>query len=308
MDELILKNEKYFYNNFDNYLSYNSSNYLKARKYIGICNNYNYKKIMIYGTRAINLINSISSKPLDESKIKSCYTLIMNKKKLISEVLVLKLSALRYLLVYENSKKLYKYLNKVKRKFPLTTINDVSNKYSIFSFHGEESNNFFNKLKSQNLYKTNRQGYTHYQLIVNKKNESGVVSYFKNLNFIPINLETKAIFLYNNNVITNLNNIKKRWKNFILDILYKSNKLNLVKKENPYEIKQFELQDNVLAFKNSYIYSSKFRKAGIIHCSYKVPNKKYPFIICFVTKNKITKTAIFKHNKKEILLKQFIHY
>lgn len=308
MDELIFKNEKYFFNDFDNYLSYNSSNYLKARKYIGICNNYNYKKIMIYGTRSINLINSISSKPLDESKIKSCYTLIMNKKKLISEVLVLKLSALRYLLVYENNKKLYKYLNKVKRKFPLTTINDVSNKYSIFSFHGDESNNFFNKLKSQNLYKTNRQGYTHYQLIVNKKNESGVINYFKNLNFIPINLETKAIFLYNNNVITNLNSIKKRWKNFILDILYKSNKLSLIKKENPYEIKQFELQDNVLAFKNSYIYSSKFKKAGIIHCSYKVPNKKYPFIICFVTKNKIAKTAIFKHNKKEILLKQFIHY
>ena len=308
MDELIFKNNKYFDNNFDNFLSYNSSNFLKARKYIGICNNYNYKKIMVYGTRAINLINSVSSTTLDDAKNKSCYTLIMNKKKLISEVLILKLSALRYLVVYENGKNLYKFLNKVKRKFPLVTVNDVTNKYSIFSFHGENSNNFFEKLSSQNLYKTVRQGYTHYQLIVNKKNESSVMTYFKNLSFIPINLETKSIFLYNNSVITNLNNIKKRWKNYVLDILYKSNKIAFIKKENPWDIKQFELQENVLAFKNSYVYSSRYKKAGVIHCSYKVPNKKYPYIICFVSKKRIGKTAIFKHNKKEILLKQFIIY
>ena len=79
-------------------------------------------------------------------------------------------------------------------------------------------------------------------------------------------------------------------------------------KNNPIEIKQFEMQDNGIALKNSYIYDGNNHRVGIIHCSYRIPNKKYPYIMCYVWNKKITKTAILKSNNKEILLKQFVIY
>ena len=112
----------------------------------------------------------------------------------------------------ENTKKTLKFLNKVKRKFPLTTVNDVTLNYTLFSFHGDKSISFLDMLKSQNLYKVKRQNYQYYVFLSSKKNEIQVINYFKNLNFVPISLETKTLFLYNNNVIINLDKIKRKMK------------------------------------------------------------------------------------------------
>ena len=308
MDELILNKQNYFFDSLITIKTDSSSNFIKARKYIGICNEYKYCKIMVYGTRALDLLNSISSKKLNESSFKGGYTLLMKKKNLISEVLILKLSALRYLVLTENAKKTYKFLNKIKRKFPLTTVNDVTQNHTLFSFHGEKSINFLDALKSPNLYKVKRQNYQHYVFISPKKNELQVIEYFKNLNFIPISLETKNLFLYNNSVITNLDKIKKNMRKYVYDLVYKSNTFSYIKKDNPFEIKQFELSDYAIPLKNTPIYHKKFLRCGKIYYSYKLPNKKFPYILCIVKKDKVSKNAILKDGKKEILLKQFINY
>lgn len=308
MDELIFNKQSYYNDSLISVNNDPTTNFLKARKYIGICNEFKLGKIMLYGTRAFNLINSISSKKFNEDNFKGAYTLIMKKKKLVSEILILKLSALRYLILTENTKKTLKFLNKVKRKFPLTTVNDVTQNYTLFSFHGDKSINFLDMLKSQNLYKVKRQNYQYYVFLSSKKNEIQVINYFKNLNFVPISLETKTLFLYNNNVIINLDKIKRKMKKYVYDLTYKSNTFNYIKKDNPFEIKQFELSDYAIPLKNTPIFYHKFFSCGKVWYSYKLPNKKYPYVLCIVKKDKIGKKAILKDGKKEILLKQFINY
>jgi len=308
MDELIFNKQSYYNDSLISVNNDPTTNFLKARKYIGICNEFKLGKIMLYGTRAFNLINSISSKKFNEDNFKGAYTLIMKKKKLVSEILILKLSALRYLILTENTKKTLKFLNKVKRKFPLTTVNDVTQNYTLFSFHGDKSIGFLDMLKSQNLYKVKRQNYQYYVFLSSKKNEIQVINYFKNLNFVPISLETKTLFLYNNNVIINLDKIKRKMKKYVYDLTYKSNTFNYIKKDNPFEIKQFELSDYAIPLKNTPIFYHKFFSCGKVWYSYKLPNKKYPYVLCIVKKDKIGKKAILKDGKKEILLKQFINY
>lgn len=308
MDELIFNKQSY---QNDSIISVNNdptSNFIKARKYIGICNEYKLGKIMLYGTSAFNLINSYSSKKFNEDNFRGAYTLIMKKKKLISEILILKLSALRYLILTESTKNTLKFLNKIKRKFPLTTVNDVTENYTLFSFHGDKSNCFLDMLKSQNLYKVKRQNYQHYVFLSSKKNETQAINHFKNLNFVPISLETKTLFLYNNSVITNLDRINRKMKKYVYDLTYKSNRFNYIKKVNPFEIKQFELSDYAIPLKNTPIFYRKFFSCGKVWYSYKLPNKKFPYVLCIVKKDKIGKKAILKDGKREILLRQFINY
>lgn len=307
MDELTLKND---YFNFDEPINLTypyGYNYLKARRHIGICNNINLGKILIYGSKGIDLINSISIKKFDENKDKAINTVFIKNNRAIYEVNIYKLSALRYLVTTESPKKLLRFLSKAKRKFPLVTLSDVTNKYSIFSFFGNDSNNFFDNIKSNNLYKLPHQNYSYYNLIVNKKNELNTINYFKNLQFVSISLETKNIFLYNNSVVTHLNKIKRKWKMRVISTIYKVESL-VKRNKKKISIKQFELQENAITYKGQYIYNSKGKRSGVIHSSYKLPNKKNPYILCFVWNNIIEKTAILKEGKREILLKQFTLY
>lgn len=307
MDELTFKNNYFDFNEPINLTYPYGYNYLKARKHIGICNNINIGKILIYGSRSIDLINYISIKKFDPDKQKAINTVFIKNNRIIEEVNIYKLSALRYLVTTENPKKLLRFLTKVKRKFPLITLSDVTNKYSIFSFFGNDSNNFFDNIKSNNLYKLLHQNYLYYNLIVNKKSEIQTINYFKNLQFIPISLETRNIFLYNNSVVTHLNKIKKKWKKRVISSIYN---YNFPKKRDKKKIfiKQFELQENAITYKGQYIYNSKGKISGVIHSSYKLPNKRNPYILCFVWNNNIEKTAILKEGKREILLKQFKLY
>ena len=166
------------------------NDYLRARKYIGICNEKRLEKILVYGTNALDFINSFASKKIESTSFKAGFTLLMYRKKLLAEVLIIKLSALRYLILGENLEKTLKILNKNKRKFPLITINLSTDKYTIFSFHGDKCIEYFNNIDSNNLYRIVRQGYTYYILITYKKNESTIFTYFVTHNFIPISLET----------------------------------------------------------------------------------------------------------------------
>lgn len=305
MDKIIF--EKNYLNNS---CYSNETNYIKARKYIGICNNYNLGKIMLYGSKSLDLINKFSIKKFNENTFKSGSTLLVKRKKLISEIFVFKVSALRYIIAGENIKKISKFLNKAKRKFPLITISDVTNKYSIFSFHGNESINFFKNISANNLYKIYHQNYCYYNLLTSKKNELTTLDYFKNLDFIPISLETKNIFLYNNSVLTHIERIKKKWQKYVFKYLSDNNKYsnyNSIKNKHII-VKQFELQENHLIFKGNYIHNAKGKKSGIIHCSYKIPNKQNPFIICIMWKDHNERILTLKEGKKEILLKQFQFY
>lgn len=307
MDELIFKNNFLNFNETINLTYPYGYNYLKARKHIGICNNLKLGKILIYGSKGIDLINSLSIKRFDENKERAINTVFIKKSRIIDEVNIYKLSALRYLVTTDNPKKLLKFLSKTKRKFPLVTLTDVTNKYSIFSFHGNDSNNFFDNIKSNNLYKLPHQNYSYYNLIVNKKNELNTINYFKNLQFVSISLETKNIFLYNNSVVTHLNKIKRKWKTRVISAIYKVDSL-VKSNKRKISIKQFELQENAITYKGQYIYNSKGKRSGVIHSSYKLPNKKNPYILCFVWNNVVEKTAILKEGKREILLKQFKLY
>lgn len=296
MDELIFERNNIDFTNPSGY------SFIKARKHIGICNNTNLKKVMLYGSKCIDLINHISIKKFSNDKERSINTVIMKKNRFICEANIYKISALRYLITSQDIKKLLIYLAKIKRKFPLVTISEVTNKYSIFTFHGNSSNYFFENISSNNLYKLNHQNYIYYNLIVPKKNEINVFNYFKNLQFVPLTLETKNIFLYNNSVIINIDKIKRKWKNKVINELY--NKC----KNNKIIIKQFELQENAIAFKGQFIYNFKRKKCGVIHVAYKIPNKRNPYVLGFIWNNYNEKTSILKEGKNEILLKQFQLY
>ncbi len=308
MGENIFERNDYYLNNMSYMFNHN---YIKARKYIGICNNYNLGKIMLFGSKSLDLINHYSIKKFNEQNFKAGSTIIIKNKKLISEVFVYKLSALRYIIACENLSKIHNFFMKAKRKFPLTTISDVTNKYCIFSFHGNEANNFFKEINYNHLFKINHQNYYYYNLIVNKKDEFITLEQFKKNNFIPISIETKNIFLYNNNVLTHMEKIKKRLQKYVFNFVSNYQNLNTLKnkhlKKDIY-IRQFELQENFLIFKGNYIYNSKGKKSGIIHCSYRIPNKRNPYIICIMWKNRDEKIATLRKGKKDILLKQFQFY
>lgn len=282
--------------------------YLLARKDIGIFNSSATGKIMLYGSRAINLINHGSTGRIDNISESSIFTIIMKKKKFIGEVLVLRISPLRYLVITEYYKKIFKYFKKIQKHYPLVTIDDATNQYSLFTFHGDKSNEYFEKIVSSNLYKTKQQNYIYYQLLIPKKDEKNSFEYFINLNFIPICLETKSIFLYNNGVITNLDKVYKPYRLNVYKIIYPFSNYPYNTKEKLLSIRQYEVQKNILIFKNNKIYNHRRKSVGIIHCSYRMPNKKNPYMIALVKKYQAGRLAIIKNDKQEVLIKQFVNY
>jgi len=283
-----------------------SEQYIKSKRSIGICNNYDQHKILVYGEKALQLINKLSVTKVDEKITNNFYTILMNKKKVISEVLVLRLSLYRFLIITNDFIKTYTFLRKARKKFPITTVTNCTNEYSLFSFHGENSINFFQDIDYRYIFKTKHQNYTYYQLLCPKKDEAITFKHFVKLNFIPIGLEVKKIFLYNNNVILYIDKIPRCYKLSVCNALYPFNNNKIKTKE--IEINKYELEGNYLVTNKHRVYSYMRKKAGIIHCSYRIPYKKYPFIIAFVNKLKSKKVSLIKIGKIDALIKPIINY
>lgn len=275
--------------------------YMRAKKHIGFYYDTNVSVFQVSGDKAFELINSLSCTKIYDPRINNFYTLVTNKTKLYGEVLVIKLSCYKYLIFSNNFKRLFKIFRNRSKKYPVTTINDVSNHYSLFSFHGNEANDYFNEIKYKNLYKTTHQNYTYYQLIARKKDANKIVSHFNSIQFSQISLETKSLFLYNNNVVLNLEKLPRmyRWK--ICKKLYNFGKIKRF--NDDISIGKFEIDKKIFIPKNKYIYNVNRKRSGIIQCCYFIPNKKFPFVLCLIS-NKIGNTAFIKLNKEEIFIRR----
>ncbi len=284
-----------------------NDNFIKAKKNIGICNLSNAFKYTIYGPNAVDLLNKFSVRKVNDIKEKSFMTILMKKKKYICECQIIRLSPLKYLILTFEDNNLFKLLKKYSRKFPLVTVDNSDKLYSFFSFHGDTIYEYFKKNTSASLYPVNRQGYIYYTLLTTSVNKFAVLDHFKSLGFIEINPYVRNIFMYNNNVITDLNKIIKKYRLNIYSYLYKADNLSFKKPKKIYCVKQFETTHN-LVLSNMPIYNHKRRKIGYIHNFYRLPNKKNPFILGIVKRNKIDKIAILKYNKNEILIKDYLSH
>lgn len=284
-----------------------NNNYLKARKNIGICDLSLFSKYIVYGPNAINLLNNYSITQMNLSESKSFMTILMNRNKVICECYIIKLSPIKYLIITDDKKKknLYRILIKSRRKFPLVTIENATNIYSFFSFHGEKSNEYFNKNKNSNIHEITHQSYTYYTMLTSSINRYAVLDHFKSIGFEEISLETRNIFLHNHNVITNVNSIKRKYRNNIISSLYKSDNFKSYSNRKVYSITQFEGTKNFLITKDLVIYNHLRRKIGHVHNYYRIPNKRHPYLLCIIRKHKFDKIAIVKYNKNEILLKEY---
>jgi len=280
--------------------------FLKAKKSIGICKETDKAFILVSGEMALPLINHYSIIKVDDKIANNFYTILLKKKKFISEILVLRLSMYRYLIVTKNYKNVIKILRKKKRKYPLTTIRNVSGEYALFSFHGDNANAFFKDIDYRYIYKTTHQKYTYYQLICPKKEQNITFNHFLKMNFLPLTLEHKRLFLYNNNVILDIDKIPKSYRLSVCSYLYPNNLLRYKVKD--IVIKTYELEGNFLVTNKHKVYSYLRKKAGIIHCIYKLPDKKYPYIIAFIKKDIEKKVSLVKVGKEDAIIRPVLNY
>lgn len=285
-----------------------NNNFIQARKCIGICNLSNINKYTIYGPSAKDLLNRFSVRKVDLIKDNSFMTIMMKHNKFICECQIIKLSPIKFLILCEDNCKLLKYLNSYKKKYPLVTVDDTSRLYSFFSFHGDKACEYFKLKNSSNLYKVARQGYTYFTMLTSSVNKFSVIDHFKSIGFLEINPYVRNIFLYNNNVITNLNNLPLKYKKIILYNLYNTDNIKVKNYKKTYCVKQFESTKNLIITKKMPIYNSKRKKIGYIHNFYRVNNKKYPFVLGIVRNLKNDKVALLKVNKSEILIKEYQLY
>ena len=296
-------------NSNTNYLTINQieEQYIKVKKSIGINHDYNKAKVLVAGEMALSLINHFSIIKIDEKITNNFYTIFLKKKKFISEVLVLRLSLYRYLIITDNLKGVYRLLKRKRRKYPLTVISNVTNEYSTFSFHGDNADSFFKDIDYRYIFKTQHQGYTYYQLICPKKEREITFKHFLKLNFIPISLDVKKLFLYNNNVVTNISKIPKPYKLSVCAEIYPNNTLKYKLKE--ITVHKYELEGNFLVTNKHKIYSYLRKKAGIIHCTYRLPKQPYPIVLAFVEKSKIRKVSLIKvGRKKDAIIRPIFNY
>lgn len=293
---------------YDNFLSIDDfqNQYLEAKKYIGICHEKKKDKILLCGENALDLINHYSINKVDDKITNNFYTILYKKKKYISEILVLRLSLYRFLIITDNYKKTYNILRKKKKKYPIVALYNATNDYSLFSFHGSMSNEYFEKIDYRYIFKTKHQNYVYYQLLCTKKETDITIKHFINLNFTKIDLEVRNIFLYNNNVVLKIDKIPKKYRISICASLYKLD--NFRAKIKDLAIVKYELDGNFLVTTKHKIYSYLRKKAGIIHCTYKVPNKDNPFVIAFIFKNNIKKVSLIKIGKTDAFIRPILNY
>lgn len=280
--------------------------YIKAKDSIGICLDNTKAKILVSGEMALSLINHFSIIKVDEKITNNFYTILLKKKKYIAEVLVLRLSLYRYLIITDELKKVIKLLKRKRRKYPLSIIANATSEYSIFSFHGDNADSFFREIDYRYIFKTHHQEHSYYQLICPKKEQHITLKHFISLNFIPISLEVKKLFLYNNNVVLNINKIPRAYRLSVCAEVYPNN--NLKYKVKNLRVSKYELEGNFLVTNKHKIYSYLRKKAGIIHCTYRLPNKRYPFVIAFVFSNKIKKVSLIKVGKQDAIIRPILNY
>ena len=283
-----------------------SEQYTKAKRSIGICHQHNVPKILITGEKALQLINHYSVSKVDEKIANNFYALLLKGKKIISEVLVLRLSVYRFLVIPQDYHQTFKLFKRIKRRFPITTVTEATDAYGLFSFHGDNALAFFQDIDYKYIFKTTHQDYTYYQLLSPIKDEESTLRHFINLNFTPISLEAEKIFLYNNNVVLNLKTIPRSYRLSICHELYPFENIHLKTKD--VKVVKYELEGNYLVTNKHFIYNYLGKKAGIIHCIYRIPNKNNPFIIAFVKRPKMKKVSLIKIGKTDALVKQVINY
>lgn len=291
-----------------NYLSVNQidEQFLKTKNSIGICRDSTKAKIIISGEMALPLINHFSITKVDDKIMNNFYTILLKKKKFISEVLVLRLSLYRFLIITDELKRVMRLLKSKKRKYPLSIIANATSEYAIFSFHGDNANSFFKDIDYRYIFKTNHQGYTYYQLICPKAEQNMTFKHFISLNFIPISLEVKKLFLYNNNVVLNIDSIPKSYRLSVCAEIYPRN--NLKYKVKKLTVTKYELEGNFLVTNKHRVYSYLRKRAGIIHTTYRLPNKRYPFVIAFVLKSKFKKVSLIKIGKQDAIIRPILNY
>ena len=272
------------------------SQYSKAKRNIGICLDHSYKCYFVKGTSSLELINHFSRSKVNASS-EYGYIILESKVKLIGEALYFKDKNNTYLL-FSQSDLVYKCLHKITKSYPITVINDASKEYSLFTFHGKNASAFFDRFKAKCLFKANHQGYKYYHMVAVKKDEVKTLNYYLEQDFVPISVETKRIFLYNNKVITNFNNFSAVHKKELLAIKYP--KLNKI---SNYSLELFECLDNELIEKNTKILNYARHNCGLVYNSFKIPNKKFPFVLGIVnTPN--TSVLLIKKDGKEILIRK----
>ena len=280
-------------------LSFNDTNdqYMRAKRNIGIVNDTSKIKLSIQGENALGLINNFANSHLNEYDTCKCVGLYKNKK-FIDEAIIFQINPKYFILLINNEKKVVKMLKKVYKSFPFTIVNNISNQYSLFSFHGKNAITYFNNYKAKYLFKVNQQGYTYYHLLTPKKDEVNVLNYFLSQKFTSINLETKKIFLYNNKVINNFQNISWRFKSKLIHTQYP-----LPNENSEFAVEIFEALDHSIISKNTKILNYKRNVCGVVCYSFKLPCKKYPFLLGLVS-NSNNNILIINSNKKEILIRK----
>ncbi len=286
----------------------NSKKYNQVKKEIGICNLSSIQKITVYGPGAVDLINHYSIRDISRITDNAFYTILMKNKYFIDEVMIIKLSQLKYLIITNEANKIINMFKKIKRKFPMVTIDDTTKLYSLFSFHGEKEAEYFSKITSSFLYRVTQQNYDYHIIIASSVNKYHILDYFLNNGFFEINLEMRKIFLYNNNVITNLKNIKRKFRLNTYITIYDCDNYKFKVKIRILEIKQFESTINNLIVDGSNIYNSQGKCIGYVHNHFRLPNKKNPYILGIVRKFLCEKIALVKHNKVETIIKEYNVY
>jgi len=286
-------------------ISETEDQYLKAKRSIGIGREMGISMILVSGENSLQLLNRCSVRKIDDKIFSNCYTLFYRKRSIISEVLILRLSLYRFLVITDKFKPVYQLLKKYRRKLECS-VSDVSDEYTLFSFHGENSDSFFNNLDYKYIYKTKHQNYIYYQLLCPKCDEDITYRHFINLNFIPLAADAKNNFLYNNNVVLYIDKIPRLYRLSVCNEIYPF--ANLKVKTKNIKIVKYELESNQLVTNRHKVYSYARKKAGIIHCTYRLPERKYPFIIAFVEQPKVKKVSLIKIGKTDALIRPVVFY
>lgn len=267
------------------------------KKEINYYNHSNKLQILLYGNEANELINALSPRDINNIIDNSFYTFFLYKKKILDEVLIIKFSNIKYLII-SNKVNVYTKLKKLKPKYNISTL-IITKEYYIYSFHGN-----IDSLKSNNkLQPINRQGYNHLLYIEHKNKHFQIINFLSN--FHELSIDNYNYFLYNNNVITSVNIKNKKMKLNIIKMLYSCDNINFYIKPVLLTIKKYESTLNFLPTKGSKIFNSSKKQIGFINQYYTVKNKRYPFIIAVIYKYRFSKTAytIDKYSKNRIPIK-----
>ena len=278
--------------------------YLQAKESVGICRE-KASLILVSGENSLALLDRCSVKKIDDKIFGSVYTLFFRKKRILSEILILRLSLYRFLVITEEFKPVFKLLKKHRRRYECV-VSDLSDEYALFSFHGKKCDMFFNDLDYKYIYKTKQQNYGHYALLCPKKDEDITYNHFVNLNFVPLGEDARKLFLYHHNVVLHIDKIPRRWRLSVCAELYPFD--NLKAKTKSVRVVKYELESSQLVTNKHKVYSYSRKKAGVIHCLYRLPGRKYPFIIAFVREEKVRKVSLIKTGKADALIRPIVFY